>query len=140
MATITETPGRRHLHGGWMSVEEFLTLPDDGVHRELIRGTVREFRGDVEEPVRADSMTVRDWFHSQIEANVTFCLVEWWRTRPRPRGEVVCGEAEFRPDFETVAVHRPGREVQTLNGSQEFDGQDDHPGFRVAVARLFERD
>ena len=54
-----------------MSVEEFLALPDDGIHRELIRGTVREFKSDAEEPIRGPRMTVRNRFHSQIEANAT---------------------------------------------------------------------
>ncbi len=154
-------------------------------------------------------MTVRNRFHSQIQANVTGCLVEWWRTRPRPRGAIVCGEAGFRlkgtaeslvgfdvavasaelvaamdpaervyngspilaveilspndthdeivetvrtyhavgtvvwiidPDFETVAVHRPGEEVETLNTRQELDGEPYLPGFRVPVARFFEWD
>jgi Uma2 family endonuclease len=206
MSTTTEAPGRPSLHGARMSVEEFLALPDDGIHRELIRGMVREFPGDAEQGAR---MTVRNRFHSQIQANVTGCLVEWWRARPRPRGAVVCGEAGFRlkgtadslvgidvavasaelvaamdpderiyngppilaieilsprdthdeivetvrtyhavgtvvwiidPDFETVAVHRPGEEVQTLNSRQELDGEPYLPGFRVPVARCFEWD
>ena len=93
MSTTTEAPGRTSLHGERMSVEEFLALPDDGIHRELIRGTVREFPGDSDEGGR---MTVRDRFHSQVQANVTGSLIEWWRTRPRPRGAVVRGKVGFR--------------------------------------------
>lgn len=206
MSTTTEAPVRTSLHGERMSVEEFLALPDDGIHRELIRGTVREFPGDSDEGER---MTVRNRFHSQVQANVTGSLVEWWRTRPRPRGAIVCGEAGFRlkgtadslvgidaavvsaelvaatdpadkmyngapilaaeilspndthddivetvrtyhevgtvvwiidPDFETVAVHRPGAQVETRNARQELDGDPYLPGFRVPVARFFERD
>lgn len=96
MSTTTESPARLNLQGVKMSVEEFLALPEDGIHRELIRGTVREFRSDAEEPARGPGMTVRNRFHSQIEANTTACLVEWWRTRPKPRGAIVCGEAGFR--------------------------------------------
>jgi hypothetical protein len=43
MSTTTGAPGRLHLRGARMSVEEFLALPDDGIHHELIRGTVHEF-------------------------------------------------------------------------------------------------
>ena len=42
------------------------------------------------------------------------------------------------PDFETVAVHRPGQNPETLNVGQELDGEPYLPGFRVAVARFFE--
>lgn len=206
MSTTTEVPGRTNLHGTRMSVEEFLALPDDGIHRELIRGTVHEFPGDAEEGART---SVRNRFHGQIQANVVGSLGEWWRTRPRPRGAIVCGEAGFRlrgtadslvgidvavvsaelvaatdpaeriyngppilaveilsptdthddivetvktyhavgtvvwiidPDFETVAVHRPGQEVETLTIRQELDGEPYLPGFRVPVARFFEWD
>jgi Uma2 family endonuclease len=154
-------------------------------------------------------MTVGNRFHGQIEANTTFYLVEWWRTRPKPRGAIVCGEAGFRlkgtadslvgidiavasaelvaamdpeeriyngppilaveilspsdthddlvdavksylevgtvvwiidPDFETVAVHQPGQQPQTLNVREVLDGEPYLPGFRVAVAQLFEWD
>lgn len=68
-----------------MTVEEFLALPDNGVHRELIQGRVREM-----------GMTVRNRFHSRIEASVVFHLVKWLREQPEPRGQVVCGEAGFR--------------------------------------------
>ncbi len=44
------------------------------------------------------------------------------------------------PDFETVAVHRPGAQVETRNAQQELDGDPYLPGFRVPVARFFERD
>src|SRR4051812_16180098 len=78
-------PTRTSWQGERMSVEEFLALPDDGVHRELIRGCVREL-----------GMTARDRFHSRIEANITYYLVDWLKKLPKPRGEVVCGEAGFR--------------------------------------------
>ncbi len=42
------------------------------------------------------------------------------------------------PDFRTVAIHKPGRPVETLNDRQELDGEPELPGFRVAVARLFD--
>ena len=67
-----------------MTVEEFMALPDNGVHRELIQGRVREM-----------GMTVRNRFHSRIEASIVFHLMKWLREQPHPRGEIVCGEAGF---------------------------------------------
>ena len=43
MSTAVDRP-RESWHGVEMSIEEFLALPEDGVHRELIKGTVREER------------------------------------------------------------------------------------------------
>ncbi|MGO9601610.1 MAG: Uma2 family endonuclease [Isosphaeraceae bacterium] len=68
-----------------VTIEEFLALPDNGVHRELIQGRVREL-----------GMTVRNRFHSRIEARVGQKLLNWLDQQPPPRGEVVCGEADFR--------------------------------------------
>lgn len=68
-----------------MSVEEFLALPENGVHRELIQGRVREL-----------GMTVRNRIHSQIEARVAQKLLNWLDLLPEPRGRVVCREAGFR--------------------------------------------
>ena len=68
-----------------MTVEEFLALPENGVHRELIQGRVREM-----------GMTVRNRFHSRIEARIVQRLLNWLDQQPQPRGEVVCGEAGFR--------------------------------------------
>ena len=42
------------------------------------------------------------------------------------------------PDFRTVVVHRPGELPVGYNEGQELDGEPYLPGFRVAVARLFE--
>jgi Uma2 family endonuclease len=68
-----------------MTVEEFLALPENGVHRELIQGRVREM-----------GMTVRNRIHSRIEARIVQKLLNWLDLQPQPRGEVVCGEAGFR--------------------------------------------
>jgi Uma2 family endonuclease len=68
-----------------MTVEEFLALPENGVHRELIQGRVREM-----------GMTVRNRIHSRIEARIVQKLLNWLDLQPHPRGEVVCGEAGFR--------------------------------------------
>jgi Uma2 family endonuclease len=69
----------------FMTVEEFLALPDDGVHRELIRGVVRE-----------NEMTYRNRFHASTETKIAQFLANWSDERPEPRGEVVDGEAGFR--------------------------------------------
>ncbi len=75
-----------------LTVEEFLRLPDDGIHRELIRGQVR-IHG-VPEP----GMTYRNRFHSEIEANFVYELKGWLRRLPEPRGKILCGEVGFRLD------------------------------------------
>jgi Uma2 family endonuclease len=205
MTTAIEKP-RTSWHGALMSVEEFLALPDDGIHRELIQGKVREDHGDAVEPARGTSMTVRNRIHSRIDATVTYHLVHWLKQQTAFRGEVVCGEAGFRldgtpeslvgidvavvsaemvagtdskqkvydgppvlaveilspndtqqeivvmvssylnagcivwvldPDFETVAVHRPGLKPVLFNSQQELSGEPSLPGFRVSVAELF---
>jgi Uma2 family endonuclease len=42
------------------------------------------------------------------------------------------------PYFETVVVHRPGRNPETFNADQELTGDPDLPGFRCRVADVFE--
>jgi Uma2 family endonuclease len=68
-----------------MTAQEFLALPDDGTERWLIRGQLRE-----------RPMTVRNRVHSQIMVLVSAALLAWSRTRPEPRGVVICGEAGVR--------------------------------------------
>jgi Uma2 family endonuclease len=68
-----------------MTLAEFLALPDDGIHRELIEGRVWE-----------EDMTYRDRFHASVEVQVAYLLESWRRDRPEPRGQVVSGEAGFR--------------------------------------------
>jgi Uma2 family endonuclease len=45
---------------------------------------------------------------------------------------------EIDPDFRTVRVHRPGRVPETFNTLQVLVAEPELPGFRVAVARVFE--
>ena len=45
---------------------------------------------------------------------------------------------EVDPDFRRVSVHRPGLEPELLNVSQEFSAEPYLPGFRVAVAAIFD--
>jgi Uma2 family endonuclease len=68
-----------------MTAEEVLALPDDGVHRALIRGELREW-----------PMTYRNRTHARLEARLAKLLGNWLDTQPEPRGEVVSGEAGFR--------------------------------------------
>jgi Uma2 family endonuclease len=101
-----------------MTVEEFLALPEDGVSRELIRGEVRE-RG----------MTIRNRFHSRVEANIAKLLGVWLETRPEPRGQIVSGEAGFRlrgtPDSAVgIDVAYASAELVAATGDRQliFDG------------------
>jgi Uma2 family endonuclease len=74
-----------------MTTEELLTLPDDGVKRWLIRGPLRE-----KPNAGGRTMTVRNRWHSEIMARITFHLESWRRQQPEPRGSVLCGEAGVR--------------------------------------------
>lgn len=99
-----------------MTVEEFLALPDDGVHRELINGEVRvivqEPWDDPNAPVipvaaKERPMTIRNRVHSRIEGRFAQHLNNWNDARPEPRGEVLCGEVGFRlggPDDSAVGI------------------------------------
>jgi Uma2 family endonuclease len=69
-----------------MTVEEFLALPDDGIDRWLINGEVREF----------GTMTVRNWMHSTIMAQLVIAIGDWWKQQPPPRGIIICGEAGIK--------------------------------------------
>jgi Uma2 family endonuclease len=69
----------------WMTTEELLALPDDGIERWLIDGQLRE-----------GSMTVRNRWHSRIMARVAKVLGVWLDRQPQPRGAVLCSEAGCR--------------------------------------------
>jgi Uma2 family endonuclease len=184
-----------------MTTEELLALPDDGVERWLIRGQLREQRGE-------KSMTVRNRWHSRTMTRVAKFLDNWLDQQPEPHGSVLCGEAGVRlrrnpestvgvdvvyvsaelaaqesdetslidgvpvlvveilspndtqenieekidtyleagvplvwlvnPYRRTVVIHRAGEEPVMVNVRQELSGEPNLPGFRVAVARLFE--
>ncbi len=95
MSTAIEQ-ARTSWQGVEMSVEEFLALPEDGVHRELINGKVREERDVLPLHERGRSVTIRNRFHSRIQATICYFLIEWLLRQPEPRGEVVSGETGFR--------------------------------------------
>jgi len=71
-----------------MTTEELLALPEDGVDRWLIRGQLREKRGE--------DVTKRNRWHSHIEAQITGLLYVWLQQQPQPRGRLYSGEAGFR--------------------------------------------
>jgi hypothetical protein len=60
-----------------MTTEEMLSLPEDGVDRELIRGKLRE------EPA-----TLHNPSHGWIEARLAHLLSMWLQQQPRPTGEI----------------------------------------------------
>jgi Uma2 family endonuclease len=100
-----------------MTFDEFLAIPDDGIRRELIRGVVRE-RGP----------SIRDRFHGEALVGVASALAVWLDGRPRPYGEVVCGEVGFRirGEFDTAlgidAAYASADLVAATPGDAIFDG------------------
>jgi Uma2 family endonuclease len=81
MATVT-TP---------MTTEELLALPEDGTERWLVEGELREYPTTRERP-----MTVRNRFDSRILIRVGQWLANWLDQQPKPRGQVLGGEAGVR--------------------------------------------
>lgn len=69
-------------HG--ITLEEFLALPDDGVYREVIRGELREYRGE--------NVTRRNKKHAKAEAKIAQLLGNWLDRQPPKTGEVHSGE------------------------------------------------
>ena len=84
-----------------MTVEEFLSLPEDGVRRSLIRGVVRE-----------EGMTIRNRFHTQVATRVAKFLDNWRDRQAEPRGVILTGEAGVRLAADVVVgadvVYVPG--------------------------------
>lgn len=68
-----------------ITTEALFELPDDGVHREIIRGELRE-----------RPMTMRNTVHSGLEAKIARILGNWLADQPAPRGRIHSGEAGFR--------------------------------------------
>jgi Uma2 family endonuclease len=79
VSIATRPPGRT------ISAGELMGLPDDGIHRELFRGELRE-----------RPMTARNRKHSRIEARIAYLLGLWLEQQPEPRGLIHSGEAGFR--------------------------------------------
>ena len=79
-----------------MTTADLLAIPDDGRRRWLINGQLWE-----------QDVTVRNRFHSGAMANIATHLNLWRYTRPKPWGQVVCGEC---------GVILPGGEADTTVG------------------------
>jgi Uma2 family endonuclease len=101
-----------------MTTEEFLALPDDGVHRELIRGELRE-----------KPMTTRGRPHCRVTRNLTYLLYSWVRDQPKPRGGLYPGEIRIRlrRDPDTIvgadlAYVSPEMEAQAGEDDSFVDG------------------
>lgn len=88
----TEQATRNRYNGVKMTLEEFLRLPDDGVEREYLSGTVYE-NDEVYE------MTKRNRRHCRTAATISKLLGNWIDNQPEPRGEVLTGEigVKLRP-------------------------------------------
>ena len=82
-----------------MTTETLLALPYDGVRRWLVDGELRE------ESVSESPMTLRNRFHSRLTTVVSTELEVWLRQQPKPRGQVLSGEAgvRLRRDPDTTA-------------------------------------
>jgi hypothetical protein len=97
MSTTIEHP-RTSWQGVEMSAQEFLALPDDGIHRELVRGRVREDRELWDGGKKGSDVTVRNRFHSRIVIRVGQLLANWMDFQPELDGE------DYLPGFrESVA-------------------------------------
>ena len=65
----------------WVTTEQLLAMPDDGIDRELIRGELRENR-----------MTKRNRFHTRTVSQLAYILERWLDSQPDSCGEVHTGE------------------------------------------------
>src|SRR5438067_6069363 len=102
----------------WISTEELLAMPENGVDRELIRGQLRE-----------KPMTRRNPLHSEVNITVGYWLKGWVRQQAKPRGRVLGGEAGFRirrdPDTTVgidVAYISPELAASTPRKAKLIDG------------------
>lgn len=104
-----------------MTAEEFLSLPDDGIERMLIRGRVYELGATV---------TRRNRWHSKVEARIAAILDRWLEAQPQPRGELFSGEAGFRlgsASDTTVGIDVAYVSTDTMARQQEGDRLIDGP-------------
>lgn len=106
------------LGSPWLTTEELLAMPDDGVDRELIRGELRESR-----------MTTRGRQHCRVSVTLAYYLYEWLRRQPRPRGALYSGEirVRLRRDPDTfvgidLAYVGPELEAATAKNAALIDG------------------
>lgn len=65
----------------FVTIKEFLAIPEDGIDRELIRGEIRE-----------RPMTKRNRYHAKTEAKLAKLVGNWLDKQAEPRGDVFSGE------------------------------------------------
>jgi Uma2 family endonuclease len=63
------------------TTKDLLALPDDGVERWLVNGTIEEV-----------GLTIRNKHHTGVESEVVYYLQAWLKQHPAPRGKVYSGE------------------------------------------------
>ncbi|MCY2975157.1 MAG: Uma2 family endonuclease [Planctomycetota bacterium] len=68
-----------------MTTEQLLSIPEDGMERDLIRGELRE-------RTREKTMTKRNRFHTRTVSRIAYLLETWLEGQPSPCGEVHTGE------------------------------------------------
>lgn len=104
--TLLSNPGPKV----W-TTEDLLAVPDDGIERWIIRGTLR-----AKPPEYPDlGVVVRNRYHSAAMAHIGANLVTWLRTRPHPRGAVFAeATVHYRAEPDSVA------EVDLVYGSPEL--------------------
>jgi Uma2 family endonuclease len=78
------------------TADDLLNMPNDGMIRWLVNGELRERPGEFHDDPRMPAMTVRNRFHSRTMTRVARYLDVWCDGQPKPRGEVLCGEAGVR--------------------------------------------
>lgn len=91
-----------------ITMEEFLALPDDGVHRELIRGEIREY-----------PMTTRNARHAYVALRVSQTLANWFDSQTQLEGVVVSGDARCR--LSTNPDNIVGIDVAVFLGEEALD-------------------
>ena len=83
-------------HSPQMTVEEFLTLPEDGVDRELVGGEVRE-RGP----------SIHSMLHASCLAELAYLIGNWSHAHPSSGVEVLAGQPGFIMQREPPTVVGP---------------------------------
>ena len=100
------------------TAEDLLALPEDGIRRWIVNGVIKEI-----------GITTRNRFHAKTEATVCYELNLWTKSKPKPRFQVLSGEAGIRlqrePDVTfgaDVALISPEVMSQQTNESTIIEG------------------
>jgi len=80
--------------------EDLIDQPFDGMERYTLDGELREFPVGVTDPLTGEVMPVRNRLHCLATTATAAELRTWLRTLPKPRGEVLTGDAGVRLDPE----------------------------------------